>query len=174
MTTAMPKRQEIDSQLTWDTSLIYQHPADYRQALEDYKEMVGQFEVDFKGQLTDSQTIASALKNYEQILIVNSRLMHYAFLNLDVDKMNVDLASLANECQLVFAATAPRLSFLETELGLQEDDLLRTVISEQPQWKSFLENILRQKPHQLTADQEELLANFAPTLRQAYDSYETT
>ena len=174
MTTAMPKRQEIDSQLTWDTSLIYQNPADYRQALEDYKEMIGQFEVEFKGKLTDSQTIASALKGYEQILIVNSRLMHYSFLNLDVDKMNVELASLANECQLVFAATAPRLSFLETELGLQEDDLLRTVISEQPQWKSFLENILRQKPHQLTADQEELLANFAPTLRQAYDSYETT
>lgn len=174
MTTAMPKRQEIDSQLTWDTSLIYQHPADYRQALEDYKEMIGQFESEFKGKLTDSQTIASALKDYEQILIINSRLMHYAFLNLDVDKMNVDLASMANECQLVFAATAPRLSFLETELGLQEDDLLRTVISEQPQWKSFLENILRQKPHQLTADQEELLANFAPTLRQAYDSYETT
>ena len=174
MTTAMPKRQEIESQLTWDTSLIYQNPADYRQALEDYKEMIGQFESEFKGKLTDSQTIASALKDYEQILIINSRLMHYAFLNLDVDKMNVDLASLANECQLVFAATAPRLSFLETELGLQEDDLLRTVISEQPQWKSFLENILRQKPHQLTADQEELLANFAPTLRQAYDSYETT
>lgn len=174
MTTAMPKRQEIDSQLTWDTSLIYQNPADYRQALEDYKEMIGQFESEFKGKLTDSQTIASALKDYEQILIINSRLMHYAFLNLDVDKMNVDLASMANECQLVFAATAPRLSFLETELGLQEDDLLRTVISEQPQWKSFLENILRQKPHQLTADQEELLANFAPTLRQAYDSYETT
>ena len=174
MTTAMPKRQEIDRQLTWDTSLIYQHPANYRQALDDYKEMIGQFEAEFKGKLTDSQTIASALKDYEQILIVNSRLMHYAFLNLDVDKMNVDLASMANECQLVFAATAPRLSFLETELGLQEDDLLRTVISEQPQWKSFLENILRQKPHQLTADQEELLANFAPTLRQAYDSYETT
>ena len=174
MTTAMPKRQEIDIQLTWDTSLIYQHPADYRQALEDYKEMIGHFEADYKGKLTDSQTIALSLKDYEQILIVNSRLMHYAFLNLDVDKMNVDLASMANECQLVFAATAPRLSFLETELGLQEDDLLRTVISEQPQWKSFLENILRQKPHQLTADQEELLANFAPTLRQAYDSYETT
>ena len=174
MTTAMPKRQEIDNQLTWDTSLIFQHPADYRQALDDYKERIGQFEAEFKGKLTDSQTIASALKDYEQILIVNSRLMHYAFLNLDVDKMNVDLASMANECQLVFAATAPRLSFLETELGLQEDDLLKTVISEQPQWKSFLENILRQKPHQLTADQEELLANFAPTLRQAYDSYETT
>ena len=174
MTTAMPKRQEIDRQLTWDTSLIYQHPANYRQALDDYKEMIGQFEAEFKGKLTDSQTIASALKDYEQILIVNSRLMHYAFLNLDVDKMNVDLASMANECQLVFAATAPRLSFLETELGLQEEDLLRAVISEQPQWKSFLENILRQKPHQLTADQEELLASFAPTFRQAYDSYETT
>lgn len=111
MTTAMPKRQEIDNQLTWDTSLIFQHPADYRQALDDYKERIGQFEAEFKGKLTDSQTIASALKDYEQILIVNSRLMHYAFLNLDVDKMNVDLASMANECQLVFAATAPRLSF---------------------------------------------------------------
>ena len=88
--------------------------------------------------------------------------------------MNMELAALANECEIVFAETEPRFSFLETELGLQDENLLKQVISEQPQWTSYLENILRQKPHQLTPDQEELLANLAPTLRQAYNTYETT
>ena len=174
MTNAMPKRQEIDKKLTWDTSLIYKSPVEYRQALQDFKEMVSQFESQFKGKLTDSQTITSALKRFEECLIVSSRLMHYSFLKLDVDKMNVELAALANECEIVFAETEPRFSFLETELGLQDKNLLKQVISEQPQWTSYLENILRQKPHQLTPDQEELLANLAPTLRQAYNTYETT
>lgn len=174
MTTAMPKRQDINPQLKWDTNLLYNSPAEYRKTLQEYKDMVAQFEEDFKGKLTDSPTITAALKRYEECLVIDSRLMHYGFLNLDVDKMNVELAALANEYQLIFAATAPRLSFLETELCLQDEKLLKQVISEQPQWTSYLENIIRQKPHQLTADQEELLANFAPTFRQAYDNYETT
>ena len=74
MTNAMPKRQEIDKKLTWDTSLIYKSPVEYRQALQDFKEMVSQFESHFKGKLTDSQTITSALKRFEECLIVSSRL----------------------------------------------------------------------------------------------------
>ncbi|CQR26076.1 oligoendopeptidase F [Streptococcus varani] len=174
MTNAMPKRQDVDVQETWDTSLIYKDPSEYRQALVAYKEQILQFEAAFKGKLTDCSKITTALKAYEEILILVSRLSHYAFLNLDVDRMNAELASMANEYELAMAATAPKLSFLETELGLQKEELLKQVIAKQPQWTSFLENIIRQKPHQLTPDQEELLANFGPTFQQPYNSYITT
>lgn len=174
MTNAMPKRQDVDVQETWDTSLIYKDPSEYRQALVFYKEQIQQFEAAFKGKLTDSSKITTALKAYEEILILVSRLSHYAFLNLDVDRMNAELAAMANEYELAMAATAPKLSFLETELGLQKEELLKQVIAEQPQWTSFLKNIIRQKPHQLTPDQEELLASFGPTFQQPYNSYITT
>ncbi|MGZ7230846.1 oligoendopeptidase F, partial [Streptococcus pyogenes] len=74
MTNAMPKRQDVNVQETWDTSLIYKDPSEYRQALVAYKEKIQQFEAAFKGKLTDCSKITTALKAYEEILILVSRL----------------------------------------------------------------------------------------------------
>ncbi len=174
MTTAIPKRQDVHADLKWDTSLIYATKDTFRQALKEYQEQVANFETQFKGQLTSVATIVEALQVYEDLLRIDSRLLHYAFLNLDVDKMNTELATLSNEYDLASAVIRTQLSFIETELGLQTDDLLKEVIAQKPEWTSFLENIIRTKPHQLPQLQEELLANLAPTFQQAYSNYETT
>lgn len=174
MTQAMPKRQEIDVQLTWDTDLIFPTRQGFQTALADYKARVAQFEADYKGKLVDKATIVTALKDYELLVILDSKLSHYVFLQLEVDKMNTDLASLANEYELVSATARPQLSFLYTELGLLETSILEELIQEQPQWTAFFKDILRQKPYQLHPLQEELLANFAPTFNQPYNNYGVT
>ncbi|MGT2911142.1 oligoendopeptidase F [Streptococcus cameli] len=174
MSNAMPKRQEIHKQLTWDTSLIYSSDAAYQQALEEYQTLVATFEKEFKGFLNHKTIIIEAVTKYEDILRIQSKLMHYAALNYDVDKMNTDVARLLNDLDNTFATTNPQIAFLETELGRQSDELLKEVIATKPEWTSFFETIIRQKPHQLTPEQEELLANLAPTFQQAYSNYETT
>ncbi|MGT2716154.1 oligoendopeptidase F [Streptococcus respiraculi] len=174
MSHAMPKRQEIDVQLTWDTSLIYPSHQAYQEGLAAYKVQVEQFENDYKDKLTSLEVIIKALKEYEMIETINSKLSHYALLNLDVDKMNTELAALANEYQVTMAYSYPKVAFLPTQLGLLDEAVLRQVSNQEPQWTSYIEDILRQKPHQLHPLQEELLANFAPTFGQAYSNYETT
>ncbi|HEL2576118.1 TPA: oligoendopeptidase F [Streptococcus suis] len=174
MSQAMPKRHEIDVQLTWDTNLIFPDNQAYKDALASYKEQVEKFEKTYKGQLTEKASIVAALKEYEGLSILLSKLDHYAFLPLEVDKMNTELASLANEYELVRAFAIPKLSFLDTELGLLDEAVLKDLIAEQPQWKAFFEAIIRQKPHQLHPLQEELLANFAPTFGQPYNNYGVT
>lgn len=174
MTNAMPKRQDIDVQLTWNTNLIFPTQEDFKLALADYKSSVETFEKTYKGQLTDLETIVAALKHYETLAILRGKLFNYAFLPLEVDKFNTELASLANEFQLVAATVAPLLSFLETELALLDQALLEAVIADQPQWTSYIQEIIRFKPHQLHPLQEELLASFAPTFDQPYLNYGTT
>lgn len=174
MSQAMPKRHEIDVQLTWDTNLIFPDNQAYKDALASYKEQVEKFEKTYKGQLIEKASIVAALKEYEDLSILLSKLDHYAFLPLEVDKMNTELASLANEYELVRAFAIPKLSFLDTELGLRDEAVLNDLIAEQPQWKAFFEAIIRQKPHQLHPLQEELLANFAPTFGQPYNNYGVT
>ncbi|HFI0272927.1 TPA: oligoendopeptidase F [Streptococcus suis] len=174
MSQAMPKRHEIDVQLTWDTNLIFPDNQAYKDALASYKEQVEKFEKTYKGQLIEKASIVAALKEYEDLSILLSKLDHYAFLPLEVDKMNTELASLANEYELVRAFAIPKLSFLDTELGLLDEAVLNDLIAEQPQWKAFFEAIIRQKPHQLHPLQEELLANFAPTFDQPYNNYGVT
>ncbi|MGT2950214.1 oligoendopeptidase F [Streptococcus cuniculi] len=174
MTNAMPKRQEIDVQLTWDTSLIYPSHEAYQKGLADYKAQVEQFEKDYKDKLTSSEVIVRALKEYELIQTINSKLSHYAYLNLDVDKMNAELAALANEYQVTLATSYPKIAFLQTQLALLDEAMLNEVSAQEPQWTSYIQDILRKKPHQLHPLQEDLLANFAPTFGQPYRNYETT
>ena len=174
MSTAMPKRHEIDVQLTWNTNLIFPDNQAYKDALATYKKQVENFEASYKGKLTTLKTIVAALKEYEGLAILESKLSHYAFLPLEVDKMNTELASLSNDFDLTIAYTIPKLSFLHTELTLLDQDVLESVITDQPQWKSYIQNIIRQKPYQLHPLQEELLANFAPTFGQPYNNYGVT
>ncbi|NQP54116.1 oligoendopeptidase F [Streptococcus suis] len=174
MSNAMPKRHEIDVQLTWNTNLIFPDNQAYKDALATYKKQVENFEASYKGKLTTLETIVAALKEYEALAILESKLSHYAFLPLEVDKMNTELASLSNDFDLTIAYTIPKLSFLHTELSLLDQDVLVSVITDQPQWKSYIQNIIRQKPYQLHPLQEELLANFAPTFGQPYNNYGVT
>ncbi|HFI0322598.1 TPA: oligoendopeptidase F [Streptococcus suis] len=174
MSTAMPKRHEIDVQLTWNTNLIFPDNQAYKDALATYKKQVENFEASYKGKLTTLETIVAALKEYEGLAILESKLSHYAFLPLEVDKMNTELASLSNDFDLTIAYTIPKLSFLHTELSLLDQDVLESVITDQPQWKSYIQNIIRQKPYQLHPLQEELLANFAPTFGLPYNNYGVT
>ncbi|MDG4523885.1 oligoendopeptidase F [Streptococcus suis] len=174
MSNAMPKRHEIDVQLTWNTNLIFPDNQAYKDALVTYKKQVENFEANYKGKLTTHETIVAALKEYEGLAILESKLSHYAFLPLEVDKMNTELASLSNDFDLTIAYTIPKLSFLHTELSLLDQDVLESVITDQPQWKSYIQNIIRQKPYQLHPLQEELLANFAPTFGQPYNNYGVT
>jgi oligoendopeptidase F len=174
MSNAMPKRHEIDVQLTWNTNLIFPDNQAYKDALATYKKQVENFEASYKGKLTTLETIVAALKEYEGLAILESKLSHYAFLPLEVDKMNTELASLSNDFDLTIAYTIPKLSFLHTELSLLDQDVLESVITDQPQWKSYIQNIIRQKPYQLHPLQEELLANLAPIFGQPYNNYGVT
>lgn len=174
MSSAMPKRQEIDVQLTWDTNLIFPTDAAYSESLLTYKQEVAAFEATFKGKLTNLDTIVAALTAYEQLVILDSRLSHYATLPLEVDKMNSQLARLANDYEATNAVTQPQLSFLTTELGLLPQELLEEVSKSQPQWASFIADIIRQKPYQLDPLQEEILATLTPTFSQPYTNYGTT
>ena len=174
MSNAMPKRHEIDVQLTWNTNLIFPDNQAYKDALATYKKQVENFEASYKGKLTTLETIVAALKECEALAILESKLSHYAFLPLEVDKMNTELASLSNDFDLTIAYTIPKLSFLHTELSLLDQDVLESVITDQPQWKSYIQNIIRQKPYQLHPLQEELLANLAPIFGQPYNNYGVT
>lgn len=141
MTSAMPKRQDIDVQLTWNTDLLFPTPENYQEHLSAYAKQVEAFEANYKGKLSDKVTIVAALTEYETIVILDSRLSHYAFLPLEVDKMNTELASLANEYDLVSAKARPKRDFLFSELGQLDEafllELKRNILNGLPSLMQF-------------------------------------
>ncbi|MGT2757349.1 oligoendopeptidase F [Streptococcus ovuberis] len=162
MTKALPKRQAVPVEETWDTSLIYETLEDYKEALANFDGATLAFEETYKDQLHRLDRALDALPVYEALMRESSALSYYAFLNLDVDKLNEARAQEANLFSQIYEKAYPRLAFLETELMALEDSYLDELGQRRSVYRPFLEELKRQKKHQLSTEQEELLSQLRP------------
>ncbi|MET3557723.1 oligoendopeptidase F [Streptococcus rupicaprae] len=162
MTKALPKRQAVPVEETWDTSLIYATLEDYKEALANFDGATAAFEETYKDQLHRMDRVLDALPVYEALIRESSSLSYYAFLNLDVDKLNEARAEEANLFSQVYEKAYPRLAFLETELMSLDESYLDELAQGRPIYRPFLEELKRQKKHQLSTEQEELLSQLRP------------
>lgn len=162
MTNALPKRQAVPVEETWDTSLIYATLEDYKEALANFDGATAAFEETYKDQLHRMDRVLDALPVYEALIRESSSLSYYAFLNLDVDKLNEARAEEASLFSQVYEKAYPRLAFLETELMSLDESYLDELAQSRPIYRPFLEELKRQKKHQLSTEQEELLSQLRP------------
>lgn len=162
MTNALPKRQAVPVQETWDTSLLYATLEDYEAAIVDFDRESQVFEDAYKGKLSQLSVALEALAAYEALKKTSSYLSHYAFLNLDVDKLNEERAEEANLFYQVYEKAYPRLAFFENELMAADEAYLDEMAKASPEHAPFLADLKRYKPHQLSADQEALLSQMRP------------
>lgn len=172
MSNALPKRNEVPISMTWDTSLLYATENEFKSALAQFETSIKEFVTTYKNQLSHTETIISALLAAEDILSVHTNLLHYAFLQLDVDKKNVVLGTLANDTFSKFDVLMPEIAFFETELSQVSEDILLEVKKQSPQHASYIDEVLRNKAHQLSNEQEELLAKLSPTFSHPSNIYE--
>lgn len=172
MSNALPKRNEVPISMTWDTTLLYATNSEFKTALEQFETTIRQFVNSYKNQLSTTETIISALVDMESILDVKSRLLHYAFLQLDVDKKNVELGALANDTFSKLDVLMPEIAFFEIQLSQVSEDILLQVKEQSTQHASYINEVLRQKTQQLSNEQEELLAKLSPTFAHPSNIYE--
>lgn len=172
MSNALPNRSQVPISMTWDTTLLYANENEFRLSLQQFEETIHQFVTTYKNQLTTTETVITALVAMEKLLDVQSRLSHYAFLQLDVDKKNVALGALANDTFSKFDVLMPEIAFFETQLSQLSEQLLLEVKNQSPRHASYINEVLRQKAHQLSNEQEELLAKLSPTFNHPSSIYE--
>lgn len=162
MTQALPKRQAVPLAETWDTSLIYPSLEDYKAALANFDKASAAFEETYKDQLHRPEVALDALPVFEALEKENSKLMHYALLNLDVDKLNPERAEEADLFYQLYERTYPRLAFVATELMEAGEDYLDLIAQKKGTYAPYLAELKRRKAHQLSAEQEELLNQLRP------------
>ncbi|WP_303972844.1 oligoendopeptidase F [Streptococcus merionis] len=162
MTQALPKRQDVPVENTWDTSLIYATLDDYKAALENFDGATKAFEETYRDQLHRLDQVLDALPVYAALSKEQSYLSSYAYLNLDVDKLNDARAEEANLFDQVYEKAYPRMAFLPTELMAMDERYLDQIGQRQPDYQPYLTELKRQKAHQLSADQEALLDQLRP------------
>lgn len=171
---ALPLRDETDKKYHWRIEDLYETDklweADYEKALCQLKK-----EPEYKGRLNESEEIMyQALKECDDLEQMLEKLYVYANQKYYEDTGNPVYQNLAGKSQNLMTMFYAKYSYQEPEILEMSEEQLRTLVQSGGKIKLFrhyLENILRQKPHILSAEMENAMANAGDMAQGAKDIF---
>lgn len=167
-------RKDVPVNETWDLSLIFAAEADFEAAVEKAKTLAGTLEKTYKNALTTPESIAECLALYEELEILLYQTTSYTSLAVSVDYTDTEAQKKDAKMTALAAEIGSRLSFIESEIADAPEELIRAAMDKTGRAKHYLADILREKPHRLSAETEKVLAALRPVFNAPYDIYHMT
>ncbi|WP_294572836.1 oligoendopeptidase F [uncultured Subdoligranulum sp.] len=161
----LQERKEMDARYQWDLTPMYQDDAAWEAELATLDDQVNAMTA-FAGTLKDAISIGAYLDAATELGRKLSNLYCYASLRRSEDTRAEDGQSMYARVTAKYVQALTAMAFAEPEiLSLPEETLKAVVQDEQlADHKFTMENLLRQKPHTLTASEEKILATFGEAL----------
>ena len=167
-------RKDVPVNETWDLSLIFAAEADFEAAVEKAKALADTLEKTYKNALTTPESIAECLALYEELEILLYQTTSYTSLAVSVDYTDTEAQKKDAKMTALAAEIGSRLSFIESEIADAPEELIRAAMDKTGRAKQYLAEILREKPHRLSAETEKVLAALRPVFNAPYDIYHMT
>ena len=167
-------RKDVPVNETWDLSLIFAAEADFEAAVEKAKTLADTLEKTYKNALTTPESIAECLALYEELEILLYQTTSYTSLAVSVDYTDTEAQKKDAKMTALAAEIGSRLSFIESEIADAPEELIRAAMDKTGRAKHYLAEILREKPHRLSAETEKVLAALSPVFNAPYDIYHMT
>lgn len=167
-------RKDVPVNETWDLSLIFAAEADFEAAVEKAKALADTLEKTYKNALTTPESIAECLALYEELEILLYQTTSYTSLAVSVDYTDTEAQKKDAKMTALAAEIGSRLSFIESEIADTPEELIRAAMDKTGRAKHYLAEILREKPHRLSAETEKVLAALSPVFNAPYDIYHMT
>ena len=163
MSEKLLSRSEVDVNLTWDISHIFENEEKYQEALKDVENMAENL-VSYKGKLTDVETILKCVEEYESLVVKLYQAGTYASLAVSVDETNQENQARDMKFSMIASEIFSSISFIESELKEVDYETLELAMSQTDKYKVFLEDIKESKPYALHPEVEKTLAALSPVL----------
>ena len=167
-------RKDVPVNETWDLSLIFAAEADFEAAVEKAKALADTLEKTYKNALTTPESIAECLALFEELEILLYQTTSYTSLAVSVDYTDTEAQKKDAKMTALAAEIGSRLSFIESEIADAPEELIRAAMDKTGRAKHYLAEILREKPHRLSAETEKVLAALSPVFNAPYDIYHMT
>ncbi|WP_238918471.1 oligoendopeptidase F [Clostridium sp. YIM B02555] len=154
------KREEIEDKFKWNINKIYTNIETWEKDFESLKSQAMKLN-EYSGKLTNGEKILEYLKFNEEISRKAENLFIYAHLKYDEDTSNTTYQALMSKIDIYMAEFASYTAFFVPEILSLEDKFIEAEInrvSELKNYKFLIEDILKEKPHILSKEMEELLA----------------
>ncbi len=159
---SLPKRSEVDVKYTWAIEDLYASDELWQKEYDKVKEMIPGI-VEFRGRLGKSaEILLSFLQQQDELDKLMERIYVYANQKYHEDTANSVYQDLSNKANALSVQVRSALSFATPEiLTIPEETIAQFKYEAQELmlYDFYLKDILRIKPHILSSEQEELLAD---------------
>ncbi len=168
-------RDKIPEKYKWDLSQMFASPQKWQQEKDAFVKEIPKFK-EFKGKLSQSsQTLLSCLNFYQKMAERLSLLSAYASQLSDQDTRASQPMAMRQEIGQVANQFATATAFIEPEILRIDSKTLQKFLEENSElrknYEHYLQNIQRMKPHTLSPQEEEIVANAGLMADTPYDIY---
>ncbi len=167
----LKSRGDIPTELTWDLSSIYATEEEMYADVEKLKGLSSRMAADYKGKLDTPRTIGACLDDLRELERLMTLTGNYCDLAVSVDYYDTYNQERNEKLDRLFAEISSALSFIDSELVEQDEAILREAIELATDNRHYLEDVLRNKPHQLHPEAERALAALSQSLCAPYQIY---
>lgn len=170
----LPKREELPENLTWDLTKIFSSDQEFD---EKYLELSEKLKKSEKYKRTLDQGASQFLDAIEFVLSVYRQteiIYVYAHLKNDQDTGNTEYQALYARASSLFSKVSEAVSWFEPEILQLSDERIWQYFKEEPKlevYRHYIQQIVDNRAHVLSADQESLLAGAGEIFEASSDTF---
>ncbi|KUP08993.1 oligopeptidase PepB [Bacillus coahuilensis m2-6] len=173
-TKTLPKRSEVSEELTWKLEDIFSSDEKWEQEFKEIQSLVSRAET-FKGTLGESSSnLYSAFLFQDEVFERMGKLYTYSHMRYDQDTTNSKYQGYDDRAKNLYTTLASAFSYVTPEVLSIDEEKLTQFVHENDDLKLYkhaLEQINKQRPHILSAEQEALLAEVSDVTSNASNTY---
>ena len=152
-------REEVPNEYKWDLSKMYKENPEIEKDIERVNELTPKI-LEFKSHIMDSSdSLYNFLKSTEEQDRILTKLYVYSKMAFDVDTKDNKTRVLKMKIEKLNEGLSEQFSFIEPEMMECDYETVLKYIDENPklkEYKFYLENIYRFKPHSLSQEEEDI------------------
>lgn len=154
----------MDTQYEWNLKEIFKNKEEFEQTKANLKEDLIKIKT-YEGKLCeDSKTLCEAYQTYEKALEKFERLYAYGMLYYHLDMSNQEGIKLYKEVEDLGTEFSTATSFMTPEITYADKEKIEKFLQENKElqkYKRSITDILKEKEHILSREEESLLANYS-------------
>lgn len=168
------KREEVPLQRTWDMTTIFPDLAAWEKAFADLATRVNEVGA-YRGRLAESaETLYRAIKGREAMIDQLMRMGVYAMHRSDENTADATFIAMKGRFGALMAQIMGEDAWFEPELANVPGETIDQFIEEKSElfaYRHFFDNLLREKKHQLSPEEEALLGKASQILSSPEETF---
>jgi len=161
MENKLPKRSEVDVELTWKLEDIFSSESEWEKALSEAMSLADEI-AGFTGRVGESaDSLYKVLETYEKCCLKIHLVYGYAFKMRDVDTTSTYAQTLYSKVMSADVEVSEKIAFMEPEIIAVDKETMNQFYTEKPElnkYKIYITEVRRGKEHSLSPELEKFLA----------------